>query len=435
MFKLVKEFIAKKDVLFILSLPFLLCTNSLAQTWKELQSAPRFVNHRFEDIYFVNENLGWATGGDLIVKTADGGETWETQRNDLSGRSLVFLDSLRGWVGTLHGKLYQTTNSGQTWEQVPLNLAIKPSGICDMYTVDDSVIVGAGRWSGPAVVIKSNDAGNTWQSFDLSEHAEVLIGCIFFDQDNGFVVGGNGAEGGVVLSTNDGGETWAKKYESRINNEHIWNITFVNDSIGFATTQSVFNLLNIAIIKTVSRGESWTRHVISPAYNKFRYAEAIGFIDEHTGWVACGVGEGIYETNDGGLTWDFINMGSRIHGIYIVNDRVGYAGGRTIYKYTNDSTVDVKVKQSIEKEQNILQNSPNPFNLSTVIHYYLPERSFAWLSVYDLKGKLVATLHKGYQDPGQHSIEWNASNQAAGLYFYSLRTDEGIFYGKAALIK
>jgi len=130
--------------------------------------------------------------------------------------------------------------------------------------------------------------------------------------------------------------------------------------------------------------------------NSFRYAEAIGFATEKRGWVASGVGTGIYETLDGGDSWTFLNVGLWIHGMHILNDSIGYACGRTIYKYSPDVPTTVEENEPTPLSHRLKQNYPNPFNVSTTISYSLPARSFVWLNIYSLEGKLVKTLQRGY---------------------------------------
>ncbi|MCI0448522.1 MAG: T9SS type A sorting domain-containing protein [Chlorobi bacterium] len=66
------------------------------------------------------------------------------------------------------------------------------------------------------------------------------------------------------------------------------------------------------------------------------------------------------------------------------------------------------------------QNYPNPFNPSTVIEYSIANSSHVELKVYDLLGKEVQTLVSGFQNPGSHSVTFNAINLSSGVYFYRL---------------
>ncbi len=81
------------------------------------------------------------------------------------------------------------------------------------------------------------------------------------------------------------------------------------------------------------------------------------------------------------------------------------------------------------------QNYPNPFNPTTLIKYSLGERSNVTLKVYDLLGREVATLVNGSQNAGTHSINFNASNLASGLYIYKIQAGNFTQSHKMMLLK
>jgi len=78
---------------------------------------------------------------------------------------------------------------------------------------------------------------------------------------------------------------------------------------------------------------------------------------------------------------------------------------------------------SISKiDYNLYQNFPNPFNPSTIIKYSLSHDSNVKLLVYNSLGQTVKVLVNSPQAAGLHEINFNASNLASGVYFYSLQT-------------
>jgi hypothetical protein len=80
-----------------------------------------------------------------------------------------------------------------------------------------------------------------------------------------------------------------------------------------------------------------------------------------------------------------------------------------------DGYIDVNVYDDVT--YSISGIYPNPFNPETTIEYMIPSEEMVSVSVYDLTGKMVATLSSGVQSAGYHSVSWNAGDMPSGLYF------------------
>ncbi len=81
------------------------------------------------------------------------------------------------------------------------------------------------------------------------------------------------------------------------------------------------------------------------------------------------------------------------------------------------------------------QNYPNPFNPSTNIAFNLPAAGKVDLTVYNILGQKVETLVDSYLDAGRHTVQWDASNQPSGIYFYRLKTDNNVETRKMSFVK
>jgi hypothetical protein len=64
--------------------------------------------------------------------------------------------------------------------------------------------------------------------------------------------------------------------------------------------------------------------------------------------------------------------------------------------------------------------SPNPFNPTTAISFELRDASIVNLAVYDISGRLVATLADGGRETGKHEEVFDASVLPSGIYFARL---------------
>jgi hypothetical protein len=81
------------------------------------------------------------------------------------------------------------------------------------------------------------------------------------------------------------------------------------------------------------------------------------------------------------------------------------------------------------------QNYPNPFNPSTKITYSVARQSKVRLEVFDILGRKVATLVNEARNPGNYTVEFDASKLVSGVYIYRLSTPELTFSKKMMLVK
>ncbi len=82
------------------------------------------------------------------------------------------------------------------------------------------------------------------------------------------------------------------------------------------------------------------------------------------------------------------------------------------------------------------QNYPNPFNPSSVIEFGLPQNALVSLQVFDLLGRKVAELiNQQTMEAGYHSIRFDGSSLASGMYIYRLDVAGTVITKKMTLIK
>ncbi len=87
------------------------------------------------------------------------------------------------------------------------------------------------------------------------------------------------------------------------------------------------------------------------------------------------------------------------------------------------------------RRHRLYPNFPNPFNLSTKIEFYIPERQLVDLNVYDINGRKVASLVFGKMNSGRHRVCWDASNVSTGIYFLQLSAGDSRLMSRLTLIK
>ncbi len=70
--------------------------------------------------------------------------------------------------------------------------------------------------------------------------------------------------------------------------------------------------------------------------------------------------------------------------------------------------------------------APNPFNASTTLTLTLPAPHTVAVTVVDILGRQVATLHNGPLSSGQHRLQWDANTFASGMYFVRVANANGV---------
>ena len=80
-------------------------------------------------------------------------------------------------------------------------------------------------------------------------------------------------------------------------------------------------------------------------------------------------------------------------------------------------------------------NYPNPFNPETNIRFSLPEDQIVNLNIYNMTGQLVESLLNERRSAGIHSVHWNASGVASGVYLYQLQVGGRSITQKMILMK
>jgi hypothetical protein len=101
--------------------------------------------------------------------------------------------------------------------------------------------------------------------------------------------------------------------------------------------------------------------------------------------------------------------------------------------YNNGVSVDRNAENV--SEYALSQNYQNPFNPSTTISFNLPQSGNVTLTVYNVLGQQVATLVNGALNAGTHSVPFNASRLASGVYVYELRAGSFVQQKRMMLVK
>ena len=206
-------------------------------------------------ISFSDEYNGWllcerdvfsrgANNISYLLKTSDGGESWEKVEFKDAGRARItkifFNRKDKGFAVGESGAFFELKDDG-TWEKTPsANRYLLLGGTF----ADDThgAIVGAG-----GNIFFTEDAGASWNQSNIFGDKTAKFNSVFFtNQKNGWTVGANGK----IFQTFSGGKTW-REQNSGVTND-LFDVFFKNTAQGWAVGDGG------TILHTETAGNVWT---------------------------------------------------------------------------------------------------------------------------------------------------------------------------------
>ncbi|MGE3801751.1 MAG: T9SS type A sorting domain-containing protein [Candidatus Kapaibacterium sp.] len=110
---------------------------------------------------------------------------------------------------------------------------------------------------------------------------------------------------------------------------------------------------------------------------------------------------------------------------------ITYDGALLSYKGP-DQVASIEDQEQLQANRLELVNSStfNAHSHTARFTFTLPERSDVQVGIYNLQGKLVGELTEPTLEEGEHSVEWQRSDLASGVYFYRLSAGNQVGTGR-----
>ena len=397
-------------------------------------------------VYFLKHQLGWAVGGidngnnvEIIMKTIDGGITWQTVEENYNFKSLkgvYFVNADTGWAVGSNGRILNTTDGGSTWivQNSPVSNNLRkiqfPSESTGYIVGEGGVILKYSAFT-PITVLDPNGgesiaAGSNyyvqWSSTDV---ANVKLDYSIDDGTNWINI--------VDSIPSTGIYNWT--VPNTLTSEGRVRISDVSDSTTFDISDGPFTIQSSHIITVTApnggeeiQGNStyeinWTSNDVQNV--KIEYS-----INNGATWDS--VADSV--ESSGAYQWNVPNVLTTQGRIKISDLALPSVYDASDAPFRIDYISNVNDQTGVSKYQ-LLQNYPNPFNPTTTIKYSIKNSGLVSLKVYDILGHEVATLVDQNQQIGNYDVSFDASRLASGIYYYRLKSGTFIQTKKLILLK
>ena len=369
----------------------------------------------------------WAAADVTVFYTQDAGAAWfpvvtpppaEWGESNISYRLAVHPS---GDVLALSSPfLSRTRDRGTTWT------ALDPGAsnqVVDVAVSAAGTLIGL-AWGG---AVRSVDRGDSWTFIDtgwsfpglLYQYPEIAVGSL----------------GSIAVASQththlseDDGLTWTA-------------ITPLRGPLAFAPDESALYVADRSsgVQQLVRHGNQWIATPLpgSPSQIGELAVDAVGWVYAHgsSGVARSRVGETSW-TTVGGLVPEYSFLLQWRSPLLIAPDNHLYAGTANAGIFRSSTPLGTPSNADLALGAGAWRVFPNPFRGRTTFAFALPAAERVTLELYDVRGRLVATLADGRRLPaGPHGLTWSTPpGTPSGAYFYRLDMGSSIRSGRLLLL-
>ncbi len=406
------------------------------------------------DIAASNPNVMFGGSRDnAFTGTTDGGASWKYIFNGPADGSGAAIDptnpnEIYGTLGELGGSWrfgkFKSTDFGVNWAQV--NNGIDPSGQFYPKIMTDNIApVNIYTNSGNHLYYSTNK-GTNWIKRNSSPFASEISNFSVMKYGSNppiiYVCMASSTPGGR-LKVQSGNGSFDERSAGLPDGLSVRGVTMhPGDS---NTAYAYMNGLDAdsKVFRTTNRGLNWIN--IS---NNLTDAPVGGLVINPylSNILYIGTEMGFFKTTNGGTSWFRWNTGAPE--ALIVSEMKSYVKNGKFYVAASTYGSSIWIREEPDSPVStgsnnwqvpgifeLYQNYPNPFNPVTTIKLSLPLKGKAELNVYDVSGKLIATLLNSFMEPGTHEVKFDGSNFSSGVYFYKLSAPGFADVKKMILVK
>lgn len=310
-------FFADNNTGFAVGYQAVLKTTDQGQTWTSYT-----VNGAYDiySIFFATPQLGYIAANGGCFKTTDGGQVWNKVKEGSFGSVTVTSDNICYLSSNSHSYLFKSFDEGVTWNTT----ASTGIDFCNKAFIQNALIVYA--WSKDDSysykIVKSFDGGASWTK--VFDNPSYFIQGMARKPDGSFIACG---KGGLFMKSNNG-NSWDVAQQGLFRGK-LNDICFVNNTTAYAVSEAG------VIVKTTDQCASW--QVLNSGTIEKLWG--ICATSEST-LYAVGNHNTLLKTTNGGQTWVSSNAGytsNEAHQgeIAFVDENTGYVAMTDVFKTTD----------------------------------------------------------------------------------------------------
>ncbi|MFZ1728949.1 MAG: T9SS type A sorting domain-containing protein [Bacteroidota bacterium] len=352
-----------------------------------------------------------------IFRSRDGGRYWTNVNNGLPDTLVSALaasdaGSSAGtlFVGTMSGKMFHSSNEGDTWVQdtagVPANGFITSMIVSNK---TGTVLMHSGGW-----ICRSTDAGRNWTKIIVKSGLQNFT--IHKNSGQLFIITSPIAPTATLYRSADDGLTWQDAGSVLPNysgprlmadsSSYLW-VGHTNGGEVYRT-QQVVPVTFSAFSAWLNQGHALLRW--TTVYEERNYGFGIEKRALSGKWTDIGFVQGA-GSSDALQEYTFTDPAK-------LTAPATYRLRQTDYDGSLQYSSEVSVYASVETSDSfaILETAPSPARGETQLRFSLPESGNVRFEIYNILGQSRLLLLNEHRESGMHALHFDASDLTPGFY-------------------